>query len=116
MDFPRPSLRRCAACSSTASTTASIEGVPYKPRPPGVASEKRLRSFGVRLFGAILGAVIEAEGLAKRYGEVIAAESVTFSVGPGEVVGLLGPNGAGKTTILRMIAGILTPTAGTARV
>jgi sodium transport system ATP-binding protein len=41
---------------------------------------------------------------------------VTFRVGTGEVVGLLGPNGAGKTTVLRMLAGILTPTEGEARV
>jgi sodium transport system ATP-binding protein len=46
----------------------------------------------------------------------MAAQSVSFSVAPGEVVGLLGPNGAGKTTVLRMLAGILTPSSGYARV
>jgi sodium transport system ATP-binding protein len=60
--------------------------------------------------------VIEAIELTKRYGPVIAAESISFTVAPGEVVGLLGPNGAGKTTVLRMLAGILTPTSGQARV
>ncbi len=60
--------------------------------------------------------MIEAEGLTKRYGEVVAADGVTFGVRPGEVVGLLGPNGAGKTTVLRMLAGVLTPTAGDARI
>ncbi len=60
--------------------------------------------------------MIEAIQLTKRYDAVVAAEGVTFSVAPGEVVGLLGPNGAGKTTILRMLAGILTPSSGTARV
>ena len=60
--------------------------------------------------------MIEARGLTKRYGEVTAADGVTFSVAPGEVVGLLGPNGAGKTTVLRMLAGVLTPTAGEARI
>jgi sodium transport system ATP-binding protein len=60
--------------------------------------------------------VIEADGLTKLYGEVVAAQEVSFLVKPGEVVGLLGPNGAGKTTVLRMLAGILTPTSGTARV
>jgi len=56
--------------------------------------------------------VLSAEGLCKRFDGVDAVRHVTFSVGPGEVVGLLGPNGAGKTTTLRMLAGILTPTAG----
>ncbi|HXX30147.1 MAG TPA: ATP-binding cassette domain-containing protein [Myxococcaceae bacterium] len=60
--------------------------------------------------------MIQARGLTKRYGEVEAARSVSFRVAPGEVVGLLGPNGAGKTTILRMLAGILTPTEGEAEV
>ena len=60
--------------------------------------------------------MIEAVSLSKRFGEVVAADCVSFTVNPGEVVGLLGPNGAGKTTILRMLAGILTPTDGTARI
>ena len=60
--------------------------------------------------------MIEAQGLTKRYGPVTAAENVTFQVGKGEVVGLLGPNGAGKTTVLRILAGILTPTEGEARI
>jgi sodium transport system ATP-binding protein len=60
--------------------------------------------------------VIEALGLTKRYGPVEAAVEVSFNVQRGEVVGLLGPNGAGKTTVLRMLAGVLTPTAGEARI
>ncbi len=60
--------------------------------------------------------MIEALGLTKRYGAVEAAHGVSFRVAKGEVVGLLGPNGAGKTTVLRMLAGILTPTEGEARV
>jgi len=60
--------------------------------------------------------MIEAQRLTKRYGAVDAARDVSFRVAPGEVVGLLGPNGAGKTTVLRMLAGILTPSEGEARV
>ncbi len=60
--------------------------------------------------------MIEVRGLGKRYGAVIAADDVSFTVRPGEVVGLLGPNGAGKTTILRMLAGILTPSTGSASI
>jgi sodium transport system ATP-binding protein len=60
--------------------------------------------------------MIEARGLSKRYGEVVAASDVSFTVSAGEVVGLLGPNGAGKTTVLRMLAGVLTPSSGEVRV
>ncbi|MEX2393878.1 MAG: ATP-binding cassette domain-containing protein, partial [Actinomycetota bacterium] len=55
-------------------------------------------------------------GVARSYGDVVAADNITFDVGAGEVVGILGPNGAGKTTILRMLAGILTPSDGDATV
>jgi sodium transport system ATP-binding protein len=60
--------------------------------------------------------VIEAEQLTKRYDKLAAADRVSFHVKAGEVVGLLGPNGAGKTTVLRMLAGILRPSEGHARV
>ncbi|MFN0063454.1 MAG: ATP-binding cassette domain-containing protein [Myxococcaceae bacterium] len=59
---------------------------------------------------------IEVEQLGKRFGERIAVEAVTFSVSSGEVFGLLGPNGAGKTTTVRMLAGLLRPSSGRARV
>jgi len=59
---------------------------------------------------------IELDGLTKDYGEVLAAEDLTFSVETGEIFGYLGPNGAGKTTTIRMLLGFITPTAGTARV
>jgi len=60
--------------------------------------------------------VIAAEGLTRVYGSVRAVTEVSFAVEPGEVVGLLGPNGAGKTTTLRMLAGLLRPTSGRARI
>ena len=56
--------------------------------------------------------VLVARGLARRFAAVRAVEDVSVTVRAGEVVGLLGPNGAGKTTTLRMLAGILTPDAG----
>ena len=58
--------------------------------------------------------MIEAKGLSKRYGDSVAVDDVSFSVGSGEVVGFLGPNGAGKTTTMRLLTGFLPPTAGTA--
>jgi ABC-2 type transport system ATP-binding protein len=56
------------------------------------------------------------EGLCKNYGEFAAVSDVAFEVGRGERFALLGPNGAGKTTTIRMLMGILEPTAGTARI
>ncbi|HEV2270170.1 MAG TPA: ATP-binding cassette domain-containing protein [Steroidobacteraceae bacterium] len=60
--------------------------------------------------------MIKTEHLSKHYESVAAVEDVTFEVGPGEVLGFLGPNGAGKTTTMRMLAGFVTPTAGTASI
>src|SRR5918996_5022532 len=57
-----------------------------------------------------------ARDLARRFGAVHAVEAVSLTVRAGEIVGLLGPNGAGKTTTLRMLAGILTPDAGSVRI
>lgn len=66
------------------------------------------------------GASIETFDLGKRFvsrsSTVVAVDAVTFAVRPGEIFGLLGPNGAGKTTTLRMLATILTPSAGSATV
>ncbi len=54
--------------------------------------------------------------LSKRFGAVDAVDGLTFTVEPGAVTGFLGPNGSGKTTTLRMILGLVTPTAGEARI
>lgn len=56
--------------------------------------------------------VIEAQGVSKRYGEVVAVNEVSFTVAPGAVCALLGGNGAGKTTTLSMLLGLLLPTCG----
>lgn len=61
--------------------------------------------------------IVETHGLTKRYGSgVLAVDSADMSVRRGEVYGFLGPNGAGKTTTLRMLVGLIRPTAGTATV
>jgi ABC-2 type transport system ATP-binding protein len=59
--------------------------------------------------------MIEVENLTKTYVGRTAVDGLTFSVKPGEVVGFLGPNGAGKSTTMRILAGFLPPTSGTAR-
>ncbi len=59
---------------------------------------------------------IEAEGLVRHFGQTKAVDGIDLAVPPGAVYGVLGPNGAGKTTAIRMLATLLRPTAGTARV
>jgi ABC-2 type transport system ATP-binding protein len=61
-------------------------------------------------------AEIAVRGLTKRFGHVLAVDDLTFVVQPGTVTGFLGPNGAGKTTTLRMLLGLVAPTAGSALV
>lgn len=60
--------------------------------------------------------MIETEQLTRRYGTLTAVDALSFRAEPGQVLGLLGPNGAGKSTAMRMIAGFLAPSSGTARV
>ena len=60
--------------------------------------------------------MIEVENLSKIYGSTPAIQDVTFTVEPGEILGFLGPNGAGKTTTMRILAGYLPATSGTARI
>ena len=60
--------------------------------------------------------MIAVEGLRKRYGEFVAVADSSFTVDAGEIFGVVGPNGAGKTTTLKMLSGLVEPTAGTATV
>jgi ABC-2 type transport system ATP-binding protein len=60
--------------------------------------------------------MIDVEGLTKFYGAFPAIQDLNFNARPGEIVGFLGPNGAGKTTTMRILAGYMPPTSGTARV
>jgi ABC-2 type transport system ATP-binding protein len=60
--------------------------------------------------------MIEAVGLTKHFRSLTAVRDLSFTVGDGEIFGLLGPNGAGKTTSVRMLAGLIGPSDGTARI
>ncbi len=60
--------------------------------------------------------VIEVENLVKDYGDLRAVNGISFEVNEGEIFGFLGPNGAGKTTTIKMLCGLLAPTAGKARI
>ena len=72
-----------------------------------------MRGMGVEADGAL---AVETERLVKAFGETRAVDGIDLAVRPGTVFGVLGPNGAGKTTMLRMLATLLRPDAGTARV
>ena len=60
--------------------------------------------------------VVEVRSIARRFGKILAVDDVSFEIFPGEIFGILGPNGSGKTTTIRILCGLLQPTAGTARV
>lgn len=63
-----------------------------------------------------MAAMIECEGLTRKFGHFTAVDHVTFSVEQGSIFGFLGPNGSGKSTVIRMLCGILAPTSGTAKI
>jgi ABC-2 type transport system ATP-binding protein len=61
-------------------------------------------------------AAIQTHGLTRRFGDLTAVENVTFSVAPGQFFGFLGPNGAGKSTTIKMLTGLLEPSAGSIQI
>ena len=58
--------------------------------------------------------VIRAEGLTKRFGDLVAVQDLSLEISRGAIFGFLGPNGSGKSTVIRMLCGLLRPTAGRA--
>ena len=81
---------------------------PSAPWGPKLLNDKEVAPMGAK--------AISTEGLSKRYGNVHALESLDLEVAEGEVVGYLGPNGAGKTTTIRLLLGLIRPTAGRAEI
>ena len=65
---------------------------------------------------AVNGPAVETVGLRKEFGAIVAVEGLDLVIPRGQVFGLLGPNGSGKTTTIRMLCGLMQPTAGSARV
>src|SRR5258706_2619575 len=95
----RPLLRASLDDDLRRMTTAVLDAPIRRPLLPGVGGEK----------------VVETRGLTKRYGTgIVAVDSLELTVYRGEVYGFLGPNGAGKTTTLRMLLGLIRPSAARA--
>ena len=61
-------------------------------------------------------AVVETHSLQKRFGDKLAVEDLSLTIGPGEIFGFLGPNGAGKTTSIKLLLGLIEPSGGSGRV
>ncbi|MFN0159205.1 MAG: energy-dependent translational throttle protein EttA [Bacteroidota bacterium] len=85
-----------------------------------VSEEGEKRNDEIEIYippGPRLGTVvIEANGVAKGYGDLLLYEEMTFALPPGGIIGIIGPNGAGKTTLFKMITGTETPDKGTIRI
>jgi len=77
---------------------------------------KSSRNSSNKETGLLMESAIEAIGLTKKYGELLAVDHVNFQVQKGEIFGFLGPNGAGKTTTIRMLTTLTKPTEGTAKI
>ena len=83
---------------------------------PGSAPAWPPMSISQMLNDKMSEAMIECEGLTKRFAAFTAVDHVSFNVGKGSIFGFLGPNGSGKSTVIRMLCGILEPSEGTARI
>src|SRR5690606_13274187 len=101
---------------------AGAAGLPRaraNPRGPTLRAQarpaRRRRPPG-RAVTVAAGPAVQVRGLARRFGPLDAVAGLDFEVGAGELFGLVGPDGAGKTTTLRMLAGVLRPSSGDARV
>ena len=94
--------------------------IPVRPAKPAHPAERAAAAMSLRRVGcptAVTSTLaIETSGLRKAFGETRAVDGVDLAVPRGAVYGVLGPNGAGKTTTIRMLATLLRPDAGSARV
>ena len=63
-----------------------------------------------------MNSVVEIRGVSRRFGDVMAVDNLTLSLGTGEIMGFLGANGAGKTTTIKMLLGLIRPSSGTVSV
>ncbi len=69
-----------------------------------------------RFYSTVTELAVTTSGLSKKFGDLLAVDQLDLEIPRGQIFGFLGPNGSGKTTIIRMLCGLLTPTAGRARI
>src|SRR5437660_8676275 len=114
MDRPRRTMPCMSASGpkvgASAGRARSLARFPT-PMPPIVTAERLSKTFRVKVRDPGLKGALAAL-VRPRYRDVHAVRDVTFRIEPGEIVAFLGPNGAGKTTTLKMLTGLLYPTAG----
>ena len=115
------SILALATGGSKAAPSAPLEEPSNDSQPePSIRTDEQrraLRALGsARVASRSDEPVIVVDQLSKRFGDRVAVDDVSFSVAAGEVFGFLGPNGAGKTTTVRMLATLIRPTGGSARV
>jgi branched-chain amino acid transport system permease protein len=110
---PRGEATRAAPSSESVS---KVEEVSPQPPPSVQEASAQPSALAGLLEGADLpergGPLLAVRGLTKRYGGVVALDSLDLDVAAGEIVALIGPNGAGKTTAFNMVSGVLPPTSG----
>mgnify|MGYP003375434847 CR=1 FL=1 len=97
--------------TSSRASTGSARTESLRPDPVTVRDEP----VEAPSDGGANGALLEASGLVKRYGGVVATDGVSLSVGRGEVLGVIGPNGAGKSTLVGLLGGAIAADEGTIR-
>src|SRR2546426_2222614 len=101
-------------------TTRRIRPSEWRPRGPtsffAISIDYHWCATPSRTFEMPKSAMIEVHHLRKEYGGTVALQNLHLEIPEGEVFGLIGPNGAGKTTLIRILATLLEPTYGTARI
>jgi ABC-2 type transport system ATP-binding protein len=95
------------AAEPTMEDVFTVASAAPRQRTPATAATRRVESSEI---------LIAADGITQRFGDFTAVDDVSLEIKAGEVLGLLGPNGAGKTTLIRILCGLLAPSAGRARV
>ncbi len=109
-----PLVPRTTPAHQPASTTGGPTTVLGPTTPARAATTMNSDGNYVKRGGPM--AVIEFDGITKRFGKLVAVDHLSFEVEAGQVVGFLGPNGAGKTTTLRMLLGLVSPSEGKATI
>ena len=96
-----------------AATTDATRRRRQRPDPAAPAAPARVPAATTSSDPASRGLLLDARGISKRFGGLVAVRTIDFDIPEGSIVSLIGPNGAGKTTFFNVIAGLLEPSEGT---